>query len=624
MMIPPGTPLGPYEILAPIEAGGMSSVYRARDPRLGRQVAIKVLPASSMVDDTLVRRFQREARAAAALQHPNIVAVHDVGETEVTIATPYGAERMRVRYIVQELVDGPSLRHLILQGPIPIASFVDIALGIALGLAAAHEKGLVHRDLKPENVLIDETGRPRITDFGLVHWLQQEGGYSPPTGAHEMLTRSGYVVGTLGYMSPEQARGDPLGPASDIFVYGVVLYELLTGGPPFARDNPDDAFRAVLKARVPPLGERVPHVPPELARVIERCLEKSPSERYASAGEIVHDLERVRAVLGGAPAPARPFRSSGVRRRRREEAAAGYWLASALGVLFAFAGGWAVGYVRSGTPSLPAAGPSLHEWRTEVCAAGARDADAIEAVLSTRADLVAFTAGAADETDVYVVPLRGAAAPRRVSGADGGRAPWLTSARHVLFSSGRAEAKAGIWDAPLDESEPPKLIVDDGEEPALSPDESTLAYVRRRGDLSELWLARRDGLFRRRVLTAQAEWRYPVFTATGGALLVYDIARSGAPFPAGAQLAFIPLAAPSVLPYDEARHLDPRARAVPLEGGSTYVRTFRDRAAFVLEPHGRALKRLPFGADLSILAALRDGRTALTRGDGGSFVLWRR
>jgi hypothetical protein len=624
MRIPSGTPLGPYEIIAPIEAGGMSAVYRARDPRLGRQVAIKVLPSVSTMDDALVRRFQREARATAALQHPNIVAVYDVGETEVTCTTPYGPERTRVRYIVEELVEGPSLRALIREGPVPMATFVDIALGVARGLAAAHERGLVHRDLKPENVLIDETGRPRITDFGLVHWLERETGLAAPTGAFETLTKSGYVVGTLGYMSPEQARGDPLGPPSDIFVYGILLYELLTGFSPFARDNADEAFRAVLKSKIPPVAQQAAGAPDAIVGVIERCLQKSPADRYPSASEIVRELEALRVSLAAAP---RPVRSSGSRRARPETSRAAWWIATAFAALFAFAGGWVAASLRAGRPSspAPAALPESREWKVELAAFGARDLDAVEAALSPRGDLLAFTSGAADDTDVYTLPVRGPAVPpTKVSGAEGGRAPLVTTGRRVLFASGRADAKLAIWEAPADGGEPPRVLVEEADEPALSPDESTLAYVKRRPGISELWLSRRDGLFRRRILVGAADWHLPVFTATGGALLVYDVEGGGGPTAGSAQLVFIPLTQPKALPYEEARRLDARARAVPIDGGFTWVRSFKDRSALVLTPHGRALRRLSFGAELAAFTALRDGRTALTRSDGGTPVLWRR
>jgi serine/threonine protein kinase len=216
MSLPAGTRLGPYEVLAPLGAGGMGEVYRARDTKLGRDVAVKVLPERFAADPASVARFEREARAVAALSHPNILAIHDFGRQDATA------------YAVMELLEGETLRERLASGPLPVRKALDYAVQVAHGLAAAHEKGIAHRDLKPENVFITAEGRVKILDFGLakVTALEPEGTRSPTASAG---TEPGVVMGTAGYMSPEQVRGQPVDHRSDIFSFGSVLYEMLTG-----------------------------------------------------------------------------------------------------------------------------------------------------------------------------------------------------------------------------------------------------------------------------------------------------------------------------------------------------------------------------------------------------------
>jgi serine/threonine protein kinase len=219
MALASGTRLGPYEVLAPLGAGGMGEVYRARDPRLGREVALKVLPTAVSADVDRLRRFEQEARAAAGLNHPNIVAVFDIGAEANTT------------FIVSELLEGKTLRDLLQRGPLPLKKATDCAVQIALGLAAAHEKGIVHRDLKPENVFVTSDGRVKILDFGLAKHNEppspDDGVSYPATMAG--LTSPGMVVGTMGYMAPEQVRGLPVDSRTDLFALGCVMYEMLSG-----------------------------------------------------------------------------------------------------------------------------------------------------------------------------------------------------------------------------------------------------------------------------------------------------------------------------------------------------------------------------------------------------------
>jgi serine/threonine protein kinase/tetratricopeptide (TPR) repeat protein len=282
----PGSRLGPYEILAPLGAGGMGEVYHARDTRLGREVAVKVLPAGLAADPDRVRRFADEARAASALNHPSILTIHDVGEADV----PAGVRP--VFYMVSELLEGESLRARLASGPLPPRKAIEYAVEIARGLAAAHEKGIVHRDLKPENLFLTRDGRSKILDFGLAKLARAERreGSQAETAAG---TEPGVVLGTAGYMSPEQVRGLAADTRSDIFALGAVLYEMLTGQRAFRRDSPVETMNAILKEDPPPLGATLRDAPAGLERVVRRCLEKRPEERFQLARDLAFALEAV-------------------------------------------------------------------------------------------------------------------------------------------------------------------------------------------------------------------------------------------------------------------------------------------------------------------------------------------
>jgi Tol biopolymer transport system component len=276
-----GTRLGRYEIQSALGAGGMGEVYRARDPQLNRTVAIKIISESFAGDATRVARFQQEARAAAALDHPNILAVHDIG-------TENGSP-----YVVSELLEGETLRTKLLTGPLPVRKAVDYALQIARGLAAAHDQGIVHRDLKPENVFITRDGRVKILDFGLAKLLGK-----PPAGDDATRTVASdvnSVVGTVGYMSPEQARGRPTDARSDLFALGAILYEMLSGVRAFRGDSAADTISAILHHDPPELTSQNASVPPALERIVRHCLEKSPEERFQSARDVAFDLESLSA-----------------------------------------------------------------------------------------------------------------------------------------------------------------------------------------------------------------------------------------------------------------------------------------------------------------------------------------
>ena len=289
MTLAAGQKLGPYEIVSAIGAGGMGEVYRARDERLNRDVAIKILPAAVSEDADRVRRFEREAQAAGTLNHPNVTAVFDIGRHDGLL------------YVVSELLEGETLRGRLAAGALPARKAIEFALQIASGLAAAHEKGIVHRDLKPDNIFVTRDGRIKILDFGLASkrpldaaGRELTAGTALPT-VEAPLTEPGTVLGTLGYMSPEQLRGLSADERSDIFSFGAILYEMLAGRRAFRGVSAADTMSAILSQEPPDLSPANESVSPGLERIVRHCLEKNPEERFHSAHDLAFDL----AALSG-------------------------------------------------------------------------------------------------------------------------------------------------------------------------------------------------------------------------------------------------------------------------------------------------------------------------------------
>jgi len=373
MTLSAGTRLGPYEILSAIGAGGMGEVYRARDPRLSRDVAIKVLPASFAEDADRLRRFEHEAKAAGVLNHPNVTAVYDIGT---------GADG--APYVVQELLEGETLRAALAGGKLPPRRAVDYAIGIARGLSAAHEKGIVHRDLKPENLFVTADGNVKILDFGLAKLTETAGvGVQTNLPTAAPATEPGVVLGTLGYMSPEQVRGKPADHRSDIFAFGAILYEMLSGARAFRGDSAADTMSAILKEDPPDLSVTNRSVSPALERIVRHCLEKTPERRLHSAHDLAFELESLTQTSGtAAVAP----RGVAVGRRR---ALLGAWLAAALVAAFL------VG--RQGTAARSAAaGPRTYTQLTNY--AGPEGSPA----LSPDGQLLAFTRKVGSKNGVWV------------------------------------------------------------------------------------------------------------------------------------------------------------------------------------------------------------------------------
>jgi len=302
MTLSTGSLLGPYEIVAPLGAGGMGEVWRARDARLSREVAIKVLPADVAADPSRLKRFEKEARAASALNHPNIVTIYDIGSTD------------SVSYIAMELVAGKTLRELLLGGPMQVKKLIGIAAQIADGLARAHESGIIHRDLKPENVMLTKDGLVKILDFGLAKQnsaIRGEESHLPT----ETGTSPGLILGTVGYMSPEQAAGHPLDFRSDQFSLGAIVYEMATGRRAFQKKTAVDTLSAILNEEPEPIGQLNAQAPVPLRWVVERCLAKEPRGRYQSTEDLARDFLGVANHLSDdsveslAPRGARPRRT---------------------------------------------------------------------------------------------------------------------------------------------------------------------------------------------------------------------------------------------------------------------------------------------------------------------------
>ncbi|MFP5247281.1 MAG: protein kinase domain-containing protein, partial [Thermoanaerobaculia bacterium] len=335
MSLTPGTRVGPYEIVARLGAGGMSEVYRAHDPRIRRDVALKVLPPTFAKFADRMHRFEQEARAVGALNHPNLLTIFDAGSAD---GRPY---------IVTELLEGHTLRSLLRENGVPaklpIRKAVDYAIQIANGLAAAHERGVVHRDLKPENLFVTKDGRVKILDFGVAKLRSADDFALSDDETMEQDTSPGTVIGTVGYMSPEQVRGQSVDARSDLFSLGTLMYEMVAGEHPFRGDSPADTMSSILREDPTDLAQLNPNVTPGLERVIRHCLEKSPEQRFQSARDLAFQLDMLSSGSGTVPTVEVP-----VLTQRRWAAIAGI-----LGVLLlGLAAGWLL-RGRSSSPKRP-------------------------------------------------------------------------------------------------------------------------------------------------------------------------------------------------------------------------------------------------------------------------------
>jgi Tol biopolymer transport system component len=449
------TQLGPYEIVAALGAGGMGEVYRARDRRLGRDVAVKVLPEAFAARPDRLARFEREARAAGALTHPNILAVHDVGRHE---GQPY---------VVFELLEGATLRGRLHAGDrLPLRKSLEIADQVAHGLDAAHAKGIVHRDLKPENLLLTTEGVVKILDFGLAKLRDEPevlAGSSVSTQSEApWRTEAGSLLGTAGYMSPEQVRGHPVDHRSDIFALGAVLHEMLAGAPAFLKATRPETLLAILGEDPPDLAQARPGVPPPVCGLVRRCLEKDPAERFQSARDLAFALE---GLLSGADTLGQSHVLAVGQRRAPPWVTR--WVPAAVGGLVALAG--AAGWLLRGREAVPALGTprqitSDPGWEAEPA-------------LSPDGSFVAYVSDRSGNPDVWVSDVRGGEPLRLTDDPASDTSPvWVPDGSAIVFVSDRGAGPA-IWKAPRLGGSATHLVAN-AMDPAISPDGSRVAFAR--------------------------------------------------------------------------------------------------------------------------------------------------
>jgi Tol biopolymer transport system component len=456
-----GDKLGPYEILAPIGAGGMGEVYRARDPRLGREVAIKVLPASFCRDLDRLRRFEQEARAASALNHPSILAVYDIGTHE---GTPY---------LVTELLEGSTLRDRLGGGPLPPRKTIDFAVQIAHGLAAAHEKGIVHRDLKPDNVFICRDGRAKILDFGLAK-------LTVPESVDATVTRqtiAGVVMGTAGYMSPEQVRGEKIDQRSDIFSFGAVLYEALSGQRAFEGRSGADVASAILKEDPPDRLTKERDIPAALDRIVRHCLEKNPEDRFQSSCDLAFHLDSTLAVLDSSTAVPVPMQKRRTGRPLR-------WVIAFLLVAVGAGGAW---WFRGRTEP----GPKIVKFLRLTDFAGLEESPSF----SPDGKSVAFVSDSTGSRQVWIRLLAGGPPLQLTRDAGEHLEPrWSQDSAAVIYYTPppKGDAQGTLWEVSALGGTARRLVSSmSGAD--VSHDGKRLAFFRLNGTQMELVVSDRDG-----------------------------------------------------------------------------------------------------------------------------------
>jgi serine/threonine protein kinase/Tol biopolymer transport system component len=457
-----GAKLGPYEILAPLGAGGMGEVYRARDPRLKREVALKVLPADLASKPERLERFQREAETLAALNHPHIVTIFSVEEAN------------GLHFLTMELVEGKTLTRVIPRSGLSLPRFFRIAIPLTEAVAAAHEKGITHRDLKPGNVMVTEEDRIKVLDFGLAKLRHEPEATGDSAASTEAATGEGRVLGTAPYMSPEQVQGKAVDHRSDVFSLGILLYEMVTGDRPFQGDTPAEVASSILREAPEPVTDRKADLPRDLGKIIRRCLEKEPRKRFQSTLDLANELEELRRevdsgeALLSSGAPITAIRAEGKRR---------VWLVG--GAVVAALAAVAVTVVSRWNPSEPAPLPRLANAAKLTAALGVEDYP----TWSPDGRTLAYQSDQAGNWDIWVTQVGSTEAVNRTadSPADDIRPSWSPDGRWIAFFSqregggyfvmpavGGTARKVASW--PPGEGDPTPA--------AWSPDSTQIVYAR--------------------------------------------------------------------------------------------------------------------------------------------------
>jgi serine/threonine protein kinase len=499
MPLSPGTRLGPYEIVSQLGQGGMGIVFRARDTKLERDVAVKVLPRNLAEDPDALSRFEREAKAVAALSHPNILAIHDFGREEGTV------------YAAMELLEGETLRQRLQEGALPPRKAVEVALEIAAGLAAAHDRAIVHRDLKPENVFLLGSGQVKVLDFGLARMdpVAPEGGDVPTLS---LSTEPGRVMGTVGYMAPEQVRGKAVDARADIFSFGAVLYEMLTGKRAFRGESPVETLNAILKDDPPSLFESSRTVSPALERIVRRCLEKRPEERFRTAHDLGIALDAIstsstrslstEALAASEEAPAR---------------AASRWI-ERVGLVLAgavLAGGAMAAWARLHPP--PANGAAVFRWMSF----SGRDSSP---AVSPEGRTIAFTSDRDGQPRVWLKQVSGEGEAPLTTGPDD-FPRFSPDGTQVLFARPDGAANS-LYRAAVLGGEARRLL-EGATEGDWSPDGKRIAFLRLQSEagqtVSAVGVAAADGSDPREVAKVPGGMRAPRWSPDGRTIAVVPV-----------------------------------------------------------------------------------------------------